>query len=144
MIPPERLSGKCLCETVRFELTAPFRPVVVCHCSQCARWTGYAVAVTAVGLERFRFTAGETNVQWFRASDHAARGFCRTCGSTLFWKPDSGDRISVAAGALSGPTGLTIGAHIYVADKPDFTEIAEGPPQFPAGASSALKAPPAG
>lgn len=144
MTSPPRLTGSCLCESVRFELREPYRPVVVCHCGQCARWTTSAVAVTAVALDHFRITAGEEQVGWYRASDHAARGFCRTCGSALFWKPDSGDRISVSAGALAGPTGLKIGAHIHVADKPDFAEIAEGPPQYPGGSKGAMKMPGSG
>lgn len=144
MTTPATLTGKCLCETVRFELTAPCRAVIVCHCGQCARWTGYAVAATAVGVDHFRFLAGSDAVQWYRASDQAERGFCRICGSSLFWKPGDGTRISVLAGTLAGLTGLTIGAHIHVAEKPDFTEIAAGPPQYPGGSIGALELPRAG
>ncbi|HRC88062.1 MAG TPA: GFA family protein, partial [Thermoanaerobaculia bacterium] len=99
-------------------------------CRQCARWTGYAVAATAVTPEHFHVIASADSLAWYRASEHASRGFCRACGSSLFWKPDDGSRISVLAGSLDPPTGLTVAAHIYVADKSDYVAIAEGAPCY--------------
>jgi hypothetical protein len=54
------------------------------------------------------------------------RGFCRTCGSALFWDPIARDRIAVAMGAFDGPTDTALAMHIYVADKGDYYEIADG------------------
>ena len=31
---------------------------------------------------------GEDNVTWNESSRKVKRGFCRVCGSTLFWKPE--------------------------------------------------------
>ena len=126
---PERLEGRCLCGSVRFEARAPFRPLIACHCRQCARWTGHLVMATSVQAGHFRFLAGEGMVRWFRASEHAARGFCDTCGSTLFWRPDEGDRISILAGSLEPPTGLVLAEHIFVADKSDYYGIGDRAPQ---------------
>ncbi len=62
-----------------------------------------------------------------RASDNSAgRGFCKTCGSLLFWKGDASPTISVAAGSLNGKTGLKTEGHIYCADKGDYYEIHDG------------------
>ena len=33
---------------------------------------------------------------------------------TLFWSAEGGDTISVSAGALDGPTGLTVERHIAI------------------------------
>jgi hypothetical protein len=49
---------------------------------------------------------GEGNVAWYSASDSARRGYCRFCGSPLFWAPNDGDTVSVSAGSLKAPTGL--------------------------------------
>lgn len=135
------IRGQCLCGAVRFELSPPLRDVIVCHCRQCARWTGYAVAATAVAPANITFLSGTADLKWYASSDHAERGFCGTCGSSLFWKPGDGSRLSVLAGALEPPTGLAIGAHIFVADKSDYYEIAGEAPQFPEGAGSLALAP---
>lgn len=126
---PKTLTGRCLCGDVRYEADEPFRPVTACHCRQCAQWTGTFVMTTAAKLDRFRFIAGEDKVGWYAASDHALRGFCKRCGSSLFWKPNDGSRISILAGTLDPPTGLKVDHHIFVADKSDYYGIHDGLPQ---------------
>lgn len=73
---------------------------------------------------------GAGNLTWFRASDHARRGFCRTCGAHIFWEPDGSDRTSIFMGCIDTPTGLNLVDHIYVAEKGDYYDIADGLPQF--------------
>ncbi len=51
------------------------------------------------------------------------------CGSSLFWEPDSGERVSIAAGTLDLPTGLETVVHVFVGDAGDYYEIDEGLPQ---------------
>ncbi len=126
---PRTLSGRCLCGDVRFEAAAPFRPVSACHCRQCAQWTGAFVMATSVPMPQFRFTAGESEVAWYAASDTAKRGFCTHCGSSLFWKPNGGERIAILAGSLDPPTGLAVDHHIFVADKSDYYGLHDGLPQ---------------
>ncbi len=130
------LTGRCLCGAIRFELSPPIRDVIVCHCRQCAQWTGYAVAATAVVPENFKLVSGRDALKWYASSEHAERGFCGTCGSSLFWKPADGSRIAVLAGALDPPTGLAISAHIFVGSKSDYDEITGEVPQFEEGAGA--------
>jgi len=136
---PQTLSGQCLCGAVQFAIRAPFRPILACHCRQCARWTGHAVYATAVAPERFALTSGESELAWFRASDTAQRGFCRACGSSLFWKPDSGTHVSVLAGALDPPTGLGVGGHIFTDHKSDYYEIDDDAPRYALDVGSDLR-----
>jgi len=128
----EEHTGHCLCGAVRFRTVGPLREVIACHCSQCRRQTGHHYAATNVPDDRLTVEGGG-NVTWFRASDTASRGFCRTCGSVLFWKGDGSDYTSLMAGAFDLPTGLRIGVHIFCADKGDYYEINDGAPQFPQG-----------
>lgn len=53
------------------------------------------------------------------------------CGSSLFWQRDGSEIIDVAAGAIDSPTGLRLLGHIFVADKGDYYDIADGLPQDP-------------
>lgn len=57
------------------------------------------------------------------------RGFCASCGSFLFWDPVRKDVIAVAMGAFDKPTDAKLAMHIFVADKGDYYEIADGLPQ---------------
>jgi hypothetical protein len=121
--------GACLCGAVSFRTRGRLRGVVYCHCSQCRRQTGHFVAATSARDADIDIEGGES-LAWYAASGEAKRGFCRNCGSVLFWKRDGLDRISVMAGAFDLPSGLTAESHIFVADKGDYYEICDGLPQF--------------
>lgn len=117
------LTGGCLCGAVQFELRGPLRDVINCHCIQCRRTHGHFAAYTSVAPDRFTLRE-DRGLAWYRSSEIARRGFCRICGSSLFWEPADGSRISVAAGTLDAPTGLTTADDIFLADKGDYYDIA--------------------
>lgn len=122
-------SGSCLCGAVGFTVSAQLKGVTYCHCSQCRKQSSSFYASTNVPLSGFRFDR-QDGLAWYAASDMARRGFCRNCGSLLFWQANDADTIAVSAGALDMPTGLKADRHIFVADKADFLEIADELPQF--------------
>lgn len=128
----ETHSGHCLCGAVRFRTSGKLREVTACHCSQCRRQTGHFYAATNVQDDGLAVEGAES-VTWYRASETASRGFCRTCGSALFWKGDGSNYTSIMAGAFDQPTGLKIGVHIFCADKGDYYEIADDAPQYAQG-----------
>lgn len=106
------LSGKCLCESVDYEITGEARPVVNCHCSRCRRHTGHFMAATAAKAEEVEIR-GDT-LTWYHATDEVQYGFCSRCGSTMFWRTTRRPEfLSIAAGTLTPPTGLTTVAAIY-------------------------------
>jgi len=111
---------------VRYTVDGPLRPVVACHCTQCRKTSGHHVAATSAALGDI---AIEGAVTWYRSSAAAERGFCGTCGGNLFWKETGGTRLSISAGTIDGATGLRLAGHIFVADKGDYYEIADGLPQ---------------
>ncbi|KPF43856.1 GFA family protein [Rhizobium sp. AAP43] len=123
--------GRCLCEAVTVTVDCDLAPVSFCHCSQCRRQTGLYYATTSAPTSAVHIS-GEEHVSRYRSSPDAERGFCRHCGSALFWKADGEEIISLMAGLFDKPTGLTGGYHIYCADKGDFYEISEALPAFDA------------
>lgn len=125
----EKVSGGCLCGAVRYELTPPLRPVVACHCGQCRRTSGHYVSATGVPRQRFALTNSE-GLQWYRSSQRAERGFCRRCGSSLFWSADALDTISIMAGTIDGETGVHTAAHICVTDKGDYYTLSASEPHY--------------
>jgi len=119
------ITGSCLCGGVAFEISGPLRPVIACHCSQCRKQSGHYAAFTSCQNADLKFTS-ESTLAWYRASASAGRGFCKACGSLLFWRADGRDSTSVAAGSLNGKTGLVTEGHIYCADKGDYYAICDG------------------
>ena len=128
------LVGECLCGGVTFEIDADaFDDRTACHCSQCRRWSGHYWASLSGPIDKLKMLSGEEKVKWHQASDYARRGFCAECGSSLFWHAhkldDHKERIAVAFGAMRAPTGVALKEHIFVADKGDYYDIADGLPQ---------------
>jgi len=125
----DMIKGSCLCGEVTFHLTGGLRNSVACHCIQCRKTSGHYVSATQVGPEQLRVTRDET-LSWYQSSPEARRGFCNRCGSSLFWQHDADQgATSVMSGTIDGATGITTEKHIFVADKGDYYEIADGAPQ---------------
>ena len=127
----ETLNGGCLCGAVRYQLKPHLRPSISCHCRQCRRTSGHYVSATAVSRQNFTLTRSD-GLKWYRSSARARRGFCRECGSSLFWSADARDTISIMSGTIDGKTGLRTAAHICVADKGDYYELNPSEPQYDA------------
>jgi hypothetical protein len=123
-----RTTGGCLCGAVRYEVQGTLRPIVMCHCTQCRRITGHHMAATAARHGDFRLLS-QAGLGWYDSSPGARRGFCRQCGSTLFWQGAGRDYISIAAGTLDDSSGLRTACHIFTADKGGYYEIAGSAPQ---------------
>ncbi|MEG6509691.1 GFA family protein [Methyloligella sp. 2.7D] len=123
------LSGRCECGKVRFEVETVSGTVTACHCTQCRRLSGHLWAVTHAPMAGLHFSHDES-LAWYASSDFAKRGFCRSCGSNLFYRLNDEDEIAIAAGCLDAPTGLKLEKHIFVKDKGDYYEITDGLPQM--------------
>ncbi len=122
--------GRCECGAVAFEINGQMAPPSICHCSQCRRLSGHVWAGSWARVADMTFTC-EGGLKWYNSSDWAERGFCSECGSSLFYRlKDDNTRLSVAPGCLEGPTGLKAYRHIYVRDKGDYYDIADGLPQI--------------
>jgi hypothetical protein len=128
-------SGGCLCGAVRYRIQGEVRDVVVCHCGRCRRVHGHVGAYTEARSQDLSLVA-DSSLRWYLA-DGRERGFCQGCGATLFWRRVGADRTSITAGTLDQPTGLRTAAHIFVASKGDYYEIADDLPSFAAGLDTA-------
>lgn len=113
------MRGSCLCGGVAFQADPPLRAVIACHCTQCRKSSGHFWAATSVPMDRFHLIQRDT-LRWFQSSPSARRGFCGTCGASLFWMKEGENCISIAGGAFDGPTGLTIESHWHLEDAGDY------------------------
>ena len=71
------------------------------------------------------------SISWYQSSEEVARGFCKICGSTLFWQPvlEGYAWTSVAMGCLDTRLDLAISKHTFVADKGGYYEIDDKAPK---------------
>ena len=121
-------TGSCLCGAVRFEVQGPLNAPDACHCSQCRKQSSHYWASTNVPRAAMDLTGAE-HLTWYQSSKKVRRGFCSICGSALFWDPAGHDFIAIGMGAFEKPTGVHLEKHIFVADKGDYYEIADGLPR---------------
>jgi hypothetical protein len=120
-----RATGRCLCGSVRYEVRGPLRDVLLCHCEECRRWSGYLGAFSAARPEDLVLVA-DAALRWVdspQSDRHARRGFCAECGSSLFWKAADAVRIQIAVGTLDRPTGLHIAGHWYTHQAGDYDNV---------------------
>ena len=132
MVKP--LTGRCLCGDVRFRLAGTPLDAGACHCTQCQRWAGPYWSAVNVRQDELVLENGQESLAWYPSSDHAERGFCVLCGSSLFWRQSSAEaeRVAVSLGALDQPTGLTVGYHIFAADAGDTYAVPDDAPHHEA------------
>ncbi len=114
--------GGCLCGAVTYRIAGPLRDVVACHCGQCRKTSGHYVAATAARADDLTISE-DGALRWYRSSEQAERGFCGVCGASLFWRRMAGDEVSIMAGGLEAPTGLSLTTHIFVADAGDYYDV---------------------
>jgi hypothetical protein len=120
--------GGCLCGAVRFSVAGELGAPNACHCQMCRRVSGHYFASTEVKKRDLTLEQAEA-LRWYASSAKVRRGFCGICGSSLFWDPPGRNWIAVAMGAFDGPTGVAMNLHIFVGEKGDYYEIADGLPQ---------------
>ncbi len=120
--------GSCLCGAVRFTVSGALPGPDACHCSICRKHSGHFFVSADVPKDALTISGAE-NISWYASSDRVRRGFCATCGSSLFFDPPHRDWIGVAMGAFDGPTETKIALHVFVADKGGYYDIADGLPQ---------------
>ena len=121
-------TARCLCGAIRVTIRGDLDDIAACHCGQCRRWSGHVWAAVPVPDDRLTIEGGD-HVRWFKSSDKAERGFCVTCGSSIFWRAFGRGQTDVALGCIDPPTGLHLQRHIFVADKGDYYDIADALPQ---------------
>jgi hypothetical protein len=96
------LRGGCQCGAVRYALYSEPREPSICHCRMCQKAFGnYFAPLAGVPMADLVWTKGKPGR--FRSSDLVERGFCRDCGTPLFFRYLAKDRISVSIGSLDEP-----------------------------------------
>jgi hypothetical protein len=121
------MSGQCLCSAVKFTAESVETHHHVCHCGMCRRWGGgpsFGASASGVKFE------GEENIARYASSEWGERGFCRTCGSHLFYFLKPANQYILFVGAFDDASPFTIASEIYVDRKPPGYDLAGDRPRL--------------
>lgn len=119
--------GHCLCGAVSLTARITSDGLMSCHCQQCQRWTGGGplINVRVADVE----ISGKDAIKHLRISDYGERGFCGTCGSTLYWRMQGGEITTLAVGLFDDQSGWTMKEEIFTDRRPDWLPHFDGASQ---------------
>jgi hypothetical protein len=121
------ISGQCLCGAVTFNAGAAQPHLAACHCAMCRRWGGGGplMAVNCGTDVRFENAIGDSdNIGVYRSSDWAERGFCKSCGTSLFYRLVEPGVYYVPVGLLQDQSDEDLSLQIFIDEKPAFYDLA--------------------
>ena len=114
--------GHCLCGSARFTVRNMKNSVDACHCGMCRRWGGGPLMSVRCGSDVV--FEGEDNISVYDSSDWAERGFCKTCGSHLFYRLKDGNRHEIPAGLFNNQNDFSLDLQVFIDHKPFFYSFA--------------------
>jgi len=125
-------TGGCLCNRVRFTITAPIRNIVYCHCSRCRKAQGSAFAANGiVATEHFQIVQGDDDLSGYESSPGQTKYFCKHCGSPIVSRNTSKpDQVRVRLGTIESDIQERPTAHIFVTSKANWENICGDLPQY--------------
>lgn len=110
------LEGQCLCGSIRITASSESNSVGACHCKSCRRWGGGPFLEIDCG--QAVTIDGEEHLAVFDSSDWAERGFCRNCGSHLFYRLKESGQHMVPVGLFDDRDDLSFTHQVFVDEKP--------------------------
>ncbi|MCP4494437.1 MAG: GFA family protein [Gammaproteobacteria bacterium] len=114
--------GSCLCGAVQFTASSVSKTVGACHCGMCRKWGGGPLM--AVNCENDVSFEGEENISVFNSSDWAERGFCKQCGSHLFYRLKQNNQHIIPAGLFADQEPFVFANQVFIDKKPTFYSFA--------------------
>lgn len=114
--------GSCLCGAVQVTAKTANNSVGACHCNMCQKWTGGPLLAIECGSDVHFEGAG--NIAKFNSSEWAERGFCRKCGSHLFYRLKEDGHYAVPIGLLDHHERMVFDQQIFVDEKPSLYSFA--------------------
>ena len=114
--------GSCLCGAVSLSTTSMNHHIAACHCSMCRKWGGGALLAVECGSDvSFK---GEENIGIYQSSEWAERGFCKQCGSHLFYRLKQNHQYYIPVGIFDNDEGLVFEHQVFIDEKPAYYSFA--------------------
>ena len=112
-----RLTGRCNCGAVTFEVTEPLLGANYCHCTRCQRRTGTAASPNARPAPgSFHILSGEDRLRAWSPEEGFEKWFCGDCGSAMFSRsPTDPDQVGIRLGVFDADPGVRPSSRQFVA-----------------------------
>ncbi len=118
-----RVQGRCLCGAVTLTIKAEQPSMGVCHCNICRRWGGGPLM--SVEQHDVPDVQGMEHVGVYASSDWAERGFCRQCGSHLFYRLKESNFYAIPVGLFDEGGNWEFNLQIFIDQKPSNYQFAD-------------------
>lgn len=128
MSDQSEIHGKCLCGAVSVTAKPEKNEVGACHCAMCRKWGGGPFMEIDCGATAS--FSGEDNISVFSSSDWAERGFCKSCGTHLFYRLKETGQTMVPIGLFDSDERLTFTGQVFIDEKPSFYDFANKTENF--------------
>lgn len=126
----DTVTGGCLCGRVRYAAVGRRLWVAHCHCATCRKQVAGAVA-TFIGFRRDQVRLEGDEPGLYASSPDVERGFCRHCGTPLFYRSDRHPgEIHLLIGTLDRPQDHPARAHVFFAERLPWFDIADDLPRY--------------
>ena len=126
-----KLTGKCYCGGIKYQVTAEFKSQCFCHCRSCQLACGSPYAAWGT-LERTLFEITHGSLKEINTSAGVNRGFCEHCGTSLTYRHyKRPDEVDICLATLDEPRLVRPEYHIWVSDKLPWVSIDDGLQQYP-------------
>jgi hypothetical protein len=109
--------GACMCKAVSLSFSLGEEVFDACHCSMCRKWGG-GPAFTVAGGHKVAFK-GEESITTYSSSAWAERGFCKTCGTHLFYRLKETGFYNFPLGIIENNEQLKFHLQIFIDNKPE-------------------------
>ena len=114
-VSTESISTQCLCGSVKVQTTSLSDSLGACHCGMCRKWGGGpAITVEAKDIE-FK---GDEHIGNFISSDWAERGFCKNCGTHLYYRLRENQHYYLPAFLFEQAAELPFTHQVFIDQKP--------------------------
>ena len=115
----KKMQGSCACGEISLTADQASTEVGVCHCTTCRKLGSGPMFLVDCGAEVT--IEGGKNLGLFDSSDWAERGFCKSCGSNLFYKFKENKKYMVSASILNHEFEFI--KQVFVEEQPKYYEF---------------------
>lgn len=113
--------GSCLCNAITVVAQQAHSRVGACHCGMCRNWGGGPYMEIDCGTD-VRFE-GEEHISVYASSRWAERGFCRQCGTHLFFRIRETGQHMMPVGLFDDQQDLVFDRQVFIDQKPGYYEF---------------------
>ena len=123
-----KLSGGCLCGSIRYTILQQPILAYTCNCRFCQKDTGTAYrSALAILNENVELIGKDFSVYTYKSVEHGRelyKNFCPDCGTTISLKTERfPERQVIMIGTLDDPSQIELSTHMFAEEAFDWVEF---------------------